>query len=132
MALSDPIADLLTRIRNAGQARHRFVDVQWSRMRESVARILEEEGFVEKVRIAKEEQRGTIRIYLKYAEGRLPIIQQLQRVSRPGCRRYVTSSEVPRVFGGMGISILSTSRGVITGQKARKLGVGGELMCKVW
>ena len=133
MAVSDPVADFLTRIRNGAKAQHRFVDVNWSRMKESMASILKQEGFIENYLIQKDTaQRGTIRMFLKYAEGRHPVIKGLQRVSKPGCRRYVGQGGIPKFYGGLGVSILSTSKGVITGRAALEKGIGGELLCLVW
>ena len=133
MAVSDPVADFLTRIRNSAQARHRFVDVAWSKIKQSLAEILKSKGFIENYLIKVDEcQRGTIRIFLKYTYGRRPVIQGLKRVSRPGLRKYVGCSEIPKFYGNMGVSILSTSRGVMAGQEASEQGIGGELLCLVW
>jgi small subunit ribosomal protein S8 len=129
---SDPIADMLTRIRNAVQSRHAKVDVPASKLKLDIARILKEEGFVANYKMAEEGTRKMIRIYLKYAPGNVPVITQIERVSRPGCRVYVGSKEVPRVLGGLGINILTTPRGVMTGATARKEGIGGEVLCQVW
>jgi len=133
MATSDPLADFLTRIRNAGRAEKRFVDIPWSKMKESIASILKEQGFVEDILIKKDEQhRGTLRVFLKYSQTRKPVIQQLKRISKPGLRRYVKHSDIPVFYGGLGLSIVSTSRGVMAGKKAKEQGVGGELLCMVW
>jgi small subunit ribosomal protein S8 len=132
MAFSDPIADLLTRIRNGLMAKHRFVDIDWSKMKESLVGILKEEGYVENFLVKKEETIGTIRVFLKYSKSRQPVIQGIKRASTPGCRKYVGSDDIRLVFGGMGISILSTSKGLMTGKKARQGNVGGELLCTVW
>jgi small subunit ribosomal protein S8 len=113
--ISDPIADMLTRVRNALLARHPKVDVPASRLKMDIARILREEGYI-----------------LNYTPGNLPVISHIERVSRPGCRVYVGSQEVPRVLGGMGVNILTTPRGVMTGSAARKEGVGGEVLCQIW
>jgi small subunit ribosomal protein S8 len=129
---SDPIADMLTRIRNAVQSRHAKVDVPASKLKLDIARILKEEGFVANYKMAEEGTRKMIRIYLKYTPGNVPVITQIERVSRPGCRVYVGSKEVPRVLGGLGINILTTPRGVMTGATARKEGIGGEVLCQVW
>ena len=129
---TDPIADMLTRIRNAIQARHPKVDVPGSLLKTEIARILKEEGYIANFKLAEEGPRRVIKIYLKYTPANLPVISEIQRVSRPGCRVYVGSREIPRVLGGMGINILTTPRGVMTGSTARKQGVGGEILCQVW
>ncbi|MGC8791995.1 MAG: 30S ribosomal protein S8 [Bryobacteraceae bacterium] len=127
---SDVIADLLTRIRNALRARHPKVDVPASRLKIEIARVLKEEGYILNYKVAEEGARKTIKIYLKYHNNR-PVITDLKRVSRPGCRIYVGRDEIKPVLGGMGISILSTPKGVMTGRQARREGVGGELLCVV-
>ncbi len=129
---SDPIADMLTRVRNALASRHPKVDVPASRLKLDIARILKDEGYVSNFKLVEEGVRKSIRIYLKYTPGNLPVISRIERVSRPGCRVYVGSKEIPRVLGGMGINILTTPRGVMTGGAARKHGVGGEVLCQVW
>ena len=130
--ITDPIADMLTRIRNALKARHPKVDVPASRLKTEIARILKEEGYILNYKVAEEGVRKTIKIYLKYQANTRPAITELTRVSRPGCRVYVRRSEIPRVLGGMGINILTTPRGVMTGRQARKQGLGGEVLCEVW
>lgn len=133
MAISDPVANYLTRIRNALKAQHRFLDVDWSKMKESIAGILKEEGFIENFLVKKENsQRGTIRIFLKYGQGRKPVIQGIKRISKPGLRKYVGHQDIPSFYGGLGLSILSTSNGVISGTKANEKKVGGELLCLIW
>jgi small subunit ribosomal protein S8 len=132
MTTSDPIADMLTRIRNAMSARHPKVDVPASRLKMDIARILKEEGYIMNYKLADEGARRSIRIYLKYTPGNVPVISRIERVSRPGCRVYVASKEVPRVLGGLGINILTTPRGVMTGSSARKENVGGEVLCQLW
>jgi len=129
---SDPIADMLTRIRNALAVRHPKVDVTASRLKMEIARILKEEGYILNYKPTEEGARKLIRIYLKYTPGNVPVISRIERVSRPGCRVYVGSKSVPRVLGGLGISILTTPRGVMTGSSARKEGVGGEVLCQLW
>ena len=129
---SDPIADMLTRIRNAIIARHPKVDVPGSKLKTEIARILKEEGYIANFKLADEGPRRVIKIYLKYTPANLPVISEIQRVSRPGCRVYVNSKDIPRVLGGMGINILTTPRGVMTGSTARKSGIGGEVLCQVW
>src|SRR6202453_666382 len=132
MAITDPIADMLTRIRNAQSARHPKVDVPASKLKMEIARILKEEGFIVNFKLADEGAKRSIRIYLKYTPGNVPVISKIERVSRPGCRVYVGSKKVPRVLGGLGVNILTTPRGVMTGSSARKEGVGGEVLCHVW
>jgi len=133
MAISDPIADFLTRIRNALRGEHRYVDVSWSRMKENIAEILKNLGFIESFLIKHDsKQRGTMRLFLKYAAGRKPVILGLKRMSKPGLRRYVTRESIPHFFGGKGVSILSTSQGVIDGADAHRRNIGGELLCLVW
>lgn len=133
MALSDPIADFLTRIRNATRAQHRYVDVSWSKLKQNMAEILKNQGFVENYLVKQEsKQRGTIRIFLKYADGRQSVIQGIKRISKPGSRLYVGHEDIPRIYGDLGLSIISTSQGVMAGREARKRKVGGELLCLVW
>ncbi len=132
MTTSDPIADMLTRVRNGLAARHPKVDVPASKLKLDIARILKEEGFILNYKIAEDGTKKSIRIYLKYTPGNVPVISRIERVSRPGCRVYVGSKEVPRVLGGLGVNILTTPRGVMTGSSARKEKVGGEVLCQVW
>jgi small subunit ribosomal protein S8 len=129
---TDPIADMLTRIRNAMAARHPKVDIPASRLKMDIARILKDEGYVLNYKPTEEGPRKLIRIYLKYTPGNVPVISRIERVSKPGCRVYVGSREVPRVLGGLGVNILTTPQGVMTGGAARKAGVGGEVLCQVW
>lgn len=132
MTTSDPIADMLTRVRNAVGARHSKVDVPASKLKAEIARILKEEGYILNYKLAEEGPRKTIKIYLKYTPGNAPVISRLERVSKPGCRVYVSKDDIPRVLGGLGINILTTAKGVMTGASARKEGVGGEVLCQVW
>jgi small subunit ribosomal protein S8 len=132
MNLTDPVADMLTRIRNAASARHQKVDVPASKLKTEIARILKEEGYISNYKAVEEEGHKLVRIYLKYSGGSESTITNLARISRPGCRVYVRRSEIPRVLGGMGINILTTPRGVMTGRQARKQGLGGEVLCEVW
>ena len=132
MGVTDPVADLLTRIRNALQARHQKMDVPSSKLKLEIARILKEEGFIANFKPVEEEGFPVLRVYLKYGPDNDPVISNLARVSRPGCRVYVGRNEIPRVLGGLGINILTTPRGVMTGRQARKEGVGGEILCEVW
>lgn len=132
MTTSDPIADMLTRVRNALRARHQKVDVPASKLKMEIARILKEEGYILNYKMAEDGANRTIRLYLKYTPANLPAISTIERVSRPGCRVYVGSGEIPRVLGGLGINILTTPKGVMTGRDARKENVGGELLAQVW
>lgn len=132
MTTSDPIADMLTRVRNAIIARHPKVDVPASKLKREIARILKEEGYILNYKEAEEGSRKTLKLYLKYTPSNQPVISKLERVSRPGCRVYVSSGEIPRVLGGLGINILTTPRGVMTGSTARKENVGGELLCQIY
>jgi small subunit ribosomal protein S8 len=132
MSMTDPIADMLTRIRNAAHAKHRRVDVPASRMKASIAKILEAEGYIAHSRVLEDEKQGILRIFLKYDDNRASAFQGMQRVSKPGRRIYVSRAEIPRVMGGYGTSILSTSQGLMTGVEARQKGVGGELLCEIW
>ncbi len=132
MTISDPIADMLTRIRNAVIVRHNVVLVRASRMKLSIARILKEEGFISDYAVLKDKAHRVIKIYLKYSDKNQSVLSGLERVSKPGLRVYVQQKEISRVYGGLGIAILSTPKGVITGQQARRRGIGGELLCYVW
>jgi small subunit ribosomal protein S8 len=132
MNMTDPIADMITRIRNGVRARLPKIDVPASRLKIEIARILKHEGFIANYRFVDDGRQGTLRVYLKYGPGWERVITDLQRVSRPGCRIYCGKGEIPRVYGGLGINILSTSRGVMTGREAAKTGVGGEILCNVW
>lgn len=132
MNTSDPIADMLTRVRNAIGAKHAKVDVPASKLKTDIARILKEEGYIMNYKLVEEGPRKAIRIYLKYTPGNVPAISHIERVSRPGCRVYAGSKEIPRVLGGLGINIVTTPRGVMTGSTARRSGVGGEVLCQVW
>jgi small subunit ribosomal protein S8 len=132
MRLTDPVADMLARIRNAVSARHQKVDIPASKLKLEIARILKEEGYISNYKASEEEGHKILRIYLKYGNNNEATISNVERVSRPGCRVYVRRTEIPRVLGGMGINILTTPRGVMTGRQARKQGLGGELLCEVW
>jgi small subunit ribosomal protein S8 len=129
---ADPIADMLTRVRNALIARHAKVDVPASTLKNEIARILREEGYILNYKLTEEGSKKFIRLYLKYMPSNLPVISRIERVSRPGCRVYVGSKDIPRILGGLGINILTTPKGVMTGNTARKEGVGGEVLCQIW
>lgn len=132
MTMTDPVADMLTRIRNALLARHRTTDVPASRLKLAVARILKDEGFILDVQRVDDTRQGMLRIALKYGPGGETVISGLERVSRPGRRVYCPAEDIPEVLGGLGITVLSTSRGVLSGREARKQRVGGELLLNVW
>jgi small subunit ribosomal protein S8 len=132
MSMTDPVADLLTRLRNASREKHEKTDVPASRLKANIVRVLKEEGFVRNFRLHREEGRPMIKVYLKYADDGQAVIQSIRRVSRPGLRRYVGYQEMPRPLSGAGIAIVSTSKGVMTGNKARGLKIGGEILCEVY
>ncbi len=130
---NDPIADLLTRIRNAACAKHARVDVPASKLKTEIARILKEEGYISTFKLVEESKvRKTLRVFLKYTPDRRSVITGLRRISRPGSRRYVGAARIRSVVGGLGISILTTPRGIMTGRAARRARVGGEVLCEVW
>jgi len=132
MNVTDPIADMLTRLRNASLARHTEVVLPASRSKREIARILVEEGFVADVREDQQESRAVLRITLKYVDGKAPVLTGLKRISKPGLRVYAGKTEIPRVLGGLGLVIVSTSRGIMSGQQARKAQLGGEILAYVW
>lgn len=132
MVMTDPIADMLTRIRNGNSAKHETVDIPASNMKKAIANILLEEGFIKGFDVIEDGKQGILRIQLKYGKENEKIITGLKRISKPGLRVYVKSDEIPRVLGGLGIAILSTSKGIITDREARKEGVGGEVICYIW
>ncbi len=131
MTVTDPIADMLTRIRNAIMAGHDAVLVPSSRMKLSIAKILREEGFIDRYEVVKGKPESMIKVHLKYADDQPPILG-LERVSKPGLRVYVESRKIPRVYGGLGVAIVSTSKGIMTGQEAWRQHLGGEILCYVW
>ncbi|MCH9625794.1 MAG: 30S ribosomal protein S8 [Chlamydiales bacterium] len=131
-SLSDPIADLLTRLRNASKAKHCYIDLDHSKMKEAIVKILKHYGFVAQHLVKEEKGMITMRVFLKYTADREPIIHGLKRVSKPSLRRYTSFGQIPRVLGGMGISVISTSKGVMSGEQARKQKIGGELLCLAW
>ncbi len=133
MSFTDPVGDMLTRIRNASSARHEKVLIPASRLKERIAEVLKEEGYIKDFVVHKDEMKqGAITILLKYSTDREPAISDIKRVSKPGLRRYVPTGEIPRVLNGLGIAILSTSKGILVDREARKQKVGGELICTVW
>ena len=130
--MTDPIADMLTRIRNATMARQRQVLLPSSNMKIAIARILKQEGFIRHFDVGRQESQPVLRIILKYDEKRMPVLNGLRRVSRPGRRVYANSQRIPRVQSGLGVAILTTSKGVLSDSEARQIGVGGEVICYVW
>ena len=132
MSMSDPIADMLTRIRNAAGAGHRKLDIPGSRMKTEIARIMKSRGFIHNYARVEDNRQGYIRLYLKYSSDDESAIQGLDRISRPGLRRYVRVGEIPRVLNGLGVAILSTPQGILTDSEARTAGVGGEVLCHLW
>jgi small subunit ribosomal protein S8 len=132
MNMTDPVADMLSRLRNGVRAKLPKVDIPFSKLKGEIARILKDEGYIANYKVVENAQQGQLRVYLKYGPGMERVITDLQRVSRPGCRIYCAKSQIPRVYGGLGINIVSTSRGLMTGRSAAKEGVGGEILCNVW
>ena len=132
MTLSDPIADLLTRIRNANMARKDYVDIPTSKIKVSIARIMKDEGYIKYYKVIRDKKQGVLRVFLKYGANNQPIIHGWERVSKPGIRKYVSKDEIPNVLGGLGITVISTSRGMLTGQECRRAKIGGELVCNIW
>ena len=132
MQITDVIADMLTRIRNAGTAKHETVDVPASNVKNAIAQILVDEGYVKEVQIIDDGKQGVIRLYLKYTENKKPVISGIKRISKPGLRIYASKDELPKVLGGLGVAVISTSKGIMTDKKARKLGIGGEVMAYIW
>ena len=132
MVMSDPVSDMLTRIRNAAKARFTSLDIPGSKLKVEIAKILRDEGFIRNYKFIKDGKQGILRVYLKYGEARQSAIYGLQRISKPSRRVYVKSKEIKPVLNGMGISILSTSQGVMTDKKARAENIGGEVLCNIW
>jgi small subunit ribosomal protein S8 len=131
MTMTDPVSDLLSRIRNAAGARHENVDVPASKTKLEIVRILKEEGYIANYALVQGEKQGVIKIQLRFGAGKEPVIGSLRRVSRPGCRVYARKSEIPAVLGGLGLCILSTSQGFMTGKQAQEKGLGGEVLCTI-
>jgi len=132
MSMTDNIGDMLTRIRNGGKARFDKVDIPASRMKISLARIFKDEGFIKNYKVIKVNKQWILRVYLKYDDKNLPLIQRIERVSKPSRRVYAGVEELPKVQGGLGVAVVSTSKGVMSDRQARKLGVGGEVLCQIW
>ena len=132
MSMTDPIADFLTRIRNAQSAEKNWVDIPASNLKKRIAFVLKEEKFIRDIILIQDNKQDMLRIFLNYDYGKKPVIHGIQRFSKPGCRRYVSADNMPRVLNGMGVAILSTSQGVVSDKKAKLLNVGGEVLCQVW
>ena len=132
MSMSDPIADFLTRIRNAQSAHKEWVDIPCSNLKKRIAFVLKEEHFIRDILLIKDNKQNVLRVFLNYDMNNEAVIRGIKRISKPGCRNYVTSDTLPRVLNGLGIAIITTSRGVMSNKKAKKLNVGGELICQVW
>jgi len=132
MAISDPIADMLTRIRNAGKAKFNSVDIPGSKLKTELAKVLKDEGYIRNYKFIKDNKQGILRLYLKYSEKGSHNILNLIRISKPSRRVYVKSKDIKQVYSGMGVAILSTSKGIITDKRARKENIGGEILCNVW
>lgn len=130
--LSDPISDMFTRVRNALRARHSKVEIPSSKLKIEIARILKQEGYVTNYRVAEEDGKRTIKVYLKYGPDSRPVASKIDLVSKPGRRVYTSAAKIPSVIGGLGINILTTSKGVMTGRQAREKGVGGEILCNIY
>ena len=132
MVVSDPIADMLTRVRNANMAEKKIVSLPHSKIKNEVARLLKQEGFISDFSVEDDNGKSILNLFLKYTLEREPVIQGLRRISKPSCRRYTNAEEVPRVLGGIGIAILSTSSGLMTDSEAREKNIGGEILCYIW
>ena len=132
MSMSDPIADMLTRIRNAGKAKFSSTDIPGSKLKTELAKVLKDEGFIRNYKFIKDDKQGILRVYLKYGQGERNVIYGIERVSKPSRRVYVKSKDIKPVLNGMGIAILSTSKGIMTDKNARRENVGGEVLCNVW
>lgn len=132
MSLTDPIADMLTRIRNAVRAKKKEVNVPSSRLKVEIARILKEEGYIKNYKVIEDKKQGVLNIVLKYTDDNQSVISGLRRVSKPGCRIYCTRDSIPRVLDGLGVVIISTSRGLLTDKQCQEQGLGGEVLCEIW
>ncbi|WDL98927.1 30S ribosomal protein S8 [Alicyclobacillus sp. ALC3] len=132
MVMTDPIADMLTRIRNANMVGHEKLEIPGSNIKRSIAEILKREGYIRDAEFIADDKQGTIRVFMKYGKGQERVITGLKRISKPGLRVYAAHDNIPRVLGGLGTAILSTSRGIMTDKEARKLNVGGEVLCFIW
>ena len=132
MSMTDPIADLLTRIRNAMTARHDRVDIPASKIKVAIVRILKDEGFIKNFKVSKDNKQGLILVFLKYSDRNTPVIKGLERISKPSCRIYQGAKDILPVLSGLGVAVVSTSRGVMTDREARRQNLGGEMICQIW
>jgi len=132
MSMTDPIADMLTRIRNANMVKHQKVDIPSSTMKVNIATVLKQEGFIKNYKVISDNLQGVLRIYLKYINDKDSVINEIKRISKPGGRVYLKSDEIPLVKSGLGVAIISTSKGIVTDAVARKTGLGGEIVCTIW
>ena len=132
MSMTDPIADLLTRIRNANMAKLQKVDIPSSNMKVSIANVLRAEGFIKNYKVIADQKQGILRIYLKFIDEKDPVINEITRISKPGSRKYVRSDDIPSVKNGLGIAVLSTSKGILADKAAREARLGGEILCTIW
>ncbi|MBN1276798.1 MAG: 30S ribosomal protein S8 [Deltaproteobacteria bacterium] len=132
MSMTDPIADMLTRVRNGLKASHEVVDIPCSKMKINIAKVIKSEGYIRNFKIVSDGSHRSIRIFLKYDEHGIPIISGLKRVSKPSCRVYMKYDKIPKILDGFGINIVSTSKGLLTDKQARKMAIGGEILCSVW
>jgi len=130
--MTDPISDYLTRIRNASRARHLHVDIPASRLKAELSKILLEAGFISGVKYIEDNKQGVLRVYLRYTKGNQSVISGMKRVSKPSCRVYATNKKLPRVLGGYGMAVVSTSQGILPDTECRKRGIGGEILCEIW
>lgn len=132
MSMTDPIADMLTRIRNANMVKQQKVDIPSSNVKVNIAQVLKQEGYIKNYKVIADDRQGVLRVYLKFIDEKEPVINEITRISKPGSRSYVDSESIPTIKNGLGIAILSTSQGIMTDNAARQAGIGGELLCTVW
>jgi len=132
MTLTDPIADMLTRIRNATMIKKKEVDIPSSHMKVEIARVMKDEGYIKNFRVVDDKLQGILKVYIKYAKNNVSVISGLKKISKPGCRIYCKRGSIPKVLGGLGIVIVSTSQGILTGRRCEELGIGGEVLCHIW
>jgi small subunit ribosomal protein S8 len=132
MSMTDPIADMLTRIRNANMVKLQKVDIPSSNIKVNIAQVLKQEGYIKNYKVVADNRQGVLRVYLKFIDDKDPVINEIKRISKPGSRSYVDSESIPTIKNGLGIAILSTSKGIMTDASARQAGIGGELLCTVW
>jgi len=132
MTLTDPIADMLTRIRNATMIKKKEVDIPSSHMKVEIARVMKDEGYIKNFRVIDDKLQGILKVYIKYTKNNVSVISGLKKISKPGCRIYCKRGSIPKVLGGLGIVIVSTSQGILTGRRCEELGIGGEILCHIW